>query len=723
MTAALFERFEDLAGRVLAADVVFFVGAGFSLDSEGNSADRLIKRLLARFLAMHEVLVSPDERLDDGERIRRDAEALRDGFCRTFDIDKDRIATRETIRTLGKNYYLINDWICSAFAEVAELLCSHCRDGRQADRLAEAIHETENIWLRRLNDATEWQDRVPIDSIDLVPLRALGRAARGKALFLDTMGFNNAAIMAGEPESPNLEQVEASFDTRLLSRHFVLARLAREGLSPMLLSTNFDLLIEGAYRLSGFEQRDPARLPDGSLPPTRYPDYERVASAAQFYYANRARQPQEKLGAPPRSVSVVKIHGCADGYRRARSFGGARWEAILPSLVFTFREIQNWRQDSWSRDLVNTLLRTRTMVFCSYSTADQVLHDSIRTVYEEMAEHRRRLVSHDPATAARCDNDETTAAPAFFLGVKDTAEFHPLEVLRAASRAVGTVDPPLTRHPNYLEFHLRSDGASRFPVLDEVLAWVFHRVYRMRQQRALESDLRSIATLITGSDRRKDDIERIGRDFEALCRSEQNAASRWTEAEEHRFTFERITGWTGRFHPQLLRELALADLAVRRGCPPTALNPLREKRWYYPAGENSGWTAWGVVVELALRRMAAAYIGAPERWSEPALWSDPPPWADPAACLLPSVAVSRHPDEPAPLCLTIRFDDAERVGRSHPAEGLFRHHVHWTLSGERLPWTAVDRTTTPDAETLWNWAAGRAAATRDEARPYFEVTE
>lgn len=58
--------------------------------------------------------------------------------------------------------------------------------------------------------------------------------------------------------------------------------------------------------------------------------------------------------------------------------------------MFTFREIQNWRQDSWSRDLLLTLLRTRTMVFCGYSTADPVLHDTFRTVYEEMASRFKR---------------------------------------------------------------------------------------------------------------------------------------------------------------------------------------------------------------------------------------------------------------------------------------------------------------------------------------------
>ena len=56
-------------------------------------------------------------------------------------------------------------------------------------------------------------------------------------------------------------------------------------------------------------------------------------------------------------------------------------------MVFTYREIQNWRKDSWSRDLVSTLLRTRTIVLCGYSGTDPVVHDTFRTVYEEILAH------------------------------------------------------------------------------------------------------------------------------------------------------------------------------------------------------------------------------------------------------------------------------------------------------------------------------------------------
>ena len=58
MSASSFDRakLENLAERIYQGQVVFFIGAGFSLDSEGLSAFRLMLRLLARFDAFSWVL-------------------------------------------------------------------------------------------------------------------------------------------------------------------------------------------------------------------------------------------------------------------------------------------------------------------------------------------------------------------------------------------------------------------------------------------------------------------------------------------------------------------------------------------------------------------------------------------------------------------------------------------------------------------------------------------
>src|SRR5262245_47130224 len=56
MSTSRFDATSRLAARVLDGEVVFFVGSGFSIDSESNDAKRLVGRLLAGLLAMGTIL-------------------------------------------------------------------------------------------------------------------------------------------------------------------------------------------------------------------------------------------------------------------------------------------------------------------------------------------------------------------------------------------------------------------------------------------------------------------------------------------------------------------------------------------------------------------------------------------------------------------------------------------------------------------------------------------
>src|SRR5215475_3954767 len=50
------DKLQRLARRAAAGEVVFFIGAGFSVDSERNTTTVLIARLLARFEALCEFM-------------------------------------------------------------------------------------------------------------------------------------------------------------------------------------------------------------------------------------------------------------------------------------------------------------------------------------------------------------------------------------------------------------------------------------------------------------------------------------------------------------------------------------------------------------------------------------------------------------------------------------------------------------------------------------------
>ena len=76
------DKYEGLVTRILSGEVVFFVGAGFSVDSEGNSAGRLIARLMTRFAAMAEVVKLAGAQIED----------LQDGLRLTFSFPSSTAA-------------------------------------------------------------------------------------------------------------------------------------------------------------------------------------------------------------------------------------------------------------------------------------------------------------------------------------------------------------------------------------------------------------------------------------------------------------------------------------------------------------------------------------------------------------------------------------------------------------------------------------------------------
>src|SRR5262245_29781390 len=123
----VFGRTARLARRVLDGEVVFFVGSGFSIDSEGNDARRLVGRLLATILAMATVLAEEAD-----EEPSRACELL-DGLERVFSLDgadragdvarePARCMTDENLKLLAREYYNFNDWATSALGVLSREL-------------------------------------------------------------------------------------------------------------------------------------------------------------------------------------------------------------------------------------------------------------------------------------------------------------------------------------------------------------------------------------------------------------------------------------------------------------------------------------------------------------------------------------------------------------------------------------------------------------------------
>jgi hypothetical protein len=694
------ERTARLAERVLGGSVVFFIGAGFSLDSEGNTANRLIGRLLARLLALGTCLAR--EKGGDSSQAR----ALLEGLGRVFRLSgapqhademlqpfRCMIATN--VSALAREYYNFNEWSASALGVLSREMCDLESDARV--HVADKIHKLENLLLLSLG-----KDTVPLERVDWDALTTFSRDAdRGKALFLDTMGFANPLVMGGDARAATIERVTQSYRGKLRPRHYVLARLACEGLLPYVVTTNYDMLLEGAYRLSGLTEKDMQLPPGDELPETSVPHFSRIAGADQFF----AR------GDSYRSALLVKIHGCVADYRevrcmqmrqprsprkkdQARQSIATPWTAYLPSLVFTYREIQTWRTDTWSRDFLRTLLRTHTLALCGYSGADPVMHSTFREVYEEMAQSRVNKRAQDTDV-------ESERAPVFFFDVAGKREFHGFEILRAATEAGGYQHGKLTEHPNHIEFAVNN----KFPGIDDHLRWLYHCVLRSVQQRALRTHLRRLAPRLLRLPCRDAEYQALCSSFEALCKAEREVMFKAGDAPTTRREFEATVGWTWHFLPGFVRELALAELVESRQGPGGSARRVRFFPWYYPASQRQDWTAWAAVLELALRRMVAAWRGRPNLTDDELATEFA--WLSAEDSSHAAVSYARGKPEHQPFALAVRLADVDRPGRPPALRGAFKRIRTWELSEQDVPWCIDEAERCPSARDVWNWALGR----------------
>ena len=368
-------------------------------------------------------------------------------------------------------------------------------------------------------------------------------------------------------------------------------------------------------------------------------------------------------------------------------------DRYLESIVFTFREIQNWRRDAWSRDLLQTLLRTRTMVFLGYSGMDPVIHNTFRDVYEEMAQR--------PG-----NNGRSREAPAFYFGGAAKKEFHSFEILRAASAAVGDDTSELTRHANYIPFHF---GGEKLPGVDDCLRWVGHRTVRQLQARAMERELAAVYRRIFHRPAPDRELEFLKQEFAARCRQEIDLARHWQNNEASRLAFEATVGRTERFHAGLMRELALGDLLYRTRQPGPSFERRRRLPWYSPIMDAPGNAAWVVVVERALDQMIAHWRGAPPEDGWPHIRYAQVPHA--------AILLSQGSDNPTPYCLSL-YQAAFDPPHTRPAvPGVFKRHAVWRLAAATWPSQPCRRLA--GAADLWFWAtngAGPRLADEDKIR-------
>ncbi|MBF0213393.1 MAG: SIR2 family protein [Magnetococcales bacterium] len=580
---------ERLADNLIQGRGVFFIGSGFSLDSEPNSAYTILARIIARL----EALIIQLSKVE-----------LYEKFMSMFYVEghnNNKVDPQWVQCNIGR-YYEINDWICSAYDIVLGEYKSKSKTLTNIKIFFDDVNNSESNIFLRVSGKHTLPPTTPLNETLFISYLSLGPRYRGKAMFLDTVGFDNPKIMAGDAITlPTLLEVSNAYQGVLKPRHFILARLAREGLCPVLITTNFDLLLEGGYRLSGLKPLDNT---NSSL--AYFYEFFRVIGDPNTFFDS---------GDGHRTAMIVKIHGCAHHYRTLRSkvmvhkpskHAVESWRRYLDDVVYTYREIQNWRDDAWARDFVRTQARTRTLAFIGYSGIDPVIHDTLRTVYEEMSRQRLQDSPTKKPEEATC----------YFFDIQNKSSFHGEELLRSASRARGVPNPPLDEHPNLIRFYT---SAPKSPMLDEMLTWTFHRTFRRRQKELLHAHLSTVASLLLGHPLAVSLRDSIFLYFDQLVKNEFNIINNSTR-NQLRDDLRHVTLWSGQFHRLLLQEYHLAQECAATGATTTAD---RYEHRYEPLIDHPLHAAWGVVVEIALRRMIAKRQGKLSQWTDNDYWWHP----------------------------------------------------------------------------------------------------
>ena len=269
-----------LAERIRRGEVVFFVGAGFSIDSEGMSAGVIVRRLWVRLEGLCVLCWG-----EGGQQVLKE-------FWATFSLGRyDGVgfleevrnwatsmprprepwrATSHAIEDMASRYYEFNEWLCKAYGRLLALVRGKYRDPAAYERFLNDLEKLEGA-LSRDGHA---KHALPSEIPSWLFKCGLGSSPKpvetfqlGKLVLMASFGFWDEAAMAGrcreaehlrghgrrESDDHAKEGIEHAVRDRLRLRHHVLARLAREGYCPTLVTTNFDMLLEEAMHASGLE--------------------------------------------------------------------------------------------------------------------------------------------------------------------------------------------------------------------------------------------------------------------------------------------------------------------------------------------------------------------------------------------------------------------------------------------------------------------------------------
>lgn len=187
--------------------------------------------------------------------------------------------------------------------------------------------------------------------------------------------------------------------------HRYLAYLVRERLVSEVITTNFDTCIEQALRRSfGWDGQEWPKPADRETWNTAV-----VIRCADECRHHGARLSTEGPGRYP-VLRLYKINGCADDFRRHGRF----------PILLTERQLQDFGNRAWARDLLRERSRSRALVFVGFGSDEPQIRHTVLALMEEFQREGTAIPRNDPLALPN--------AP-FVVAYESTLSFPQIQIL------------------------------------------------------------------------------------------------------------------------------------------------------------------------------------------------------------------------------------------------------------------------------------------------------
>jgi hypothetical protein len=149
--------------------------------------------------------------------------------------------------------------------------------------------------------------------------------------------------------------------------HYAIASLAREGLIDEVISTNWDACIEKAVNCLS-----------GKL--SAHCEVESPARSISDLKGYRQHGSTRRSLSGEAILRLYKINGCAKRYAAQRD------QASAEAIIVTERQLQDFKQRSWARDLLKDRARSRTLVFSGFGSDEPQVRRAVLQLMDEFSE-------------------------------------------------------------------------------------------------------------------------------------------------------------------------------------------------------------------------------------------------------------------------------------------------------------------------------------------------